>query len=275
MTAIKHNKKRNTAFLYKVLLMEASKALLNKEDQRRTKIVNFIKENFSANTAAGKELYLYQQIMEDTDIPPRLAKSYVQQLCENHSKIDKKKLFDEQTKIINKINNEIGSHVFENFVKDYRMLGTAYQMFNSPENKVKDKIKLQESVAAQMVSAAERNKKKLEPIDKITYNVYVKKFNEKFSELLNGPQKKLMKEYIYSVKDGGLSFKLLFTEEVERIREFLKEFLKEETDLDVSKEKIEKVVEKIESFKGRQLDDTLIKEVMVMQELVEELKKDD
>jgi len=38
----RHNKKRNTAFLYKILIMEASKALVEKKDSYRNKVVSII-----------------------------------------------------------------------------------------------------------------------------------------------------------------------------------------------------------------------------------------
>ena len=40
---IKHNKKRNTAFVYEALVREGTSAILQKDDERRNKIVLIIK----------------------------------------------------------------------------------------------------------------------------------------------------------------------------------------------------------------------------------------
>ena len=43
----KHNKKRNTAFVYESLVKEATVAILKNDYERRDKVVNIIKKHFN------------------------------------------------------------------------------------------------------------------------------------------------------------------------------------------------------------------------------------
>ena len=63
---MKHNKKRNTAFLFEVLIRELAKTMISKDEDRKKTIVSMIKENFKGNTLLAKDLDLYKSIL-DTD----------------------------------------------------------------------------------------------------------------------------------------------------------------------------------------------------------------
>ena len=41
---IRHNKKRNTAFVYEILVKEATVAILKKDTKRRNNVINIIKK---------------------------------------------------------------------------------------------------------------------------------------------------------------------------------------------------------------------------------------
>ncbi len=43
---MKHNKKRNTAFLYECLIKEITKAVVRKDSARKESIINIVKEHF-------------------------------------------------------------------------------------------------------------------------------------------------------------------------------------------------------------------------------------
>ena len=56
---LKHNKKRNTAFLYEALIKELTKTIIHKEESKKEKIVLMIRESFNPKTLLGQELLLY------------------------------------------------------------------------------------------------------------------------------------------------------------------------------------------------------------------------
>ena len=63
---MKHNKKRNTAFLYETLLREGTKAAIEKDIQKTKLIKNFILEHFNKNTEMYKELDLFNSLKENS-----------------------------------------------------------------------------------------------------------------------------------------------------------------------------------------------------------------
>ena len=55
---MRHNKKRNTAFLYETLVKELTKSVVKKQHQRKERVIQIIKENFNKNTPLHRELQL-------------------------------------------------------------------------------------------------------------------------------------------------------------------------------------------------------------------------
>ena len=61
---LKHNKKRNTAFIYEALVREIAKAVVRKDDNRKNLIIKIMKEHFAPNNILAKELQLYKALEE-------------------------------------------------------------------------------------------------------------------------------------------------------------------------------------------------------------------
>ena len=55
-----HNKKRNTAFLYEMLIKELTKAAIKKDFEKRASVMKIIETFFSKDTILGKELKIYK-----------------------------------------------------------------------------------------------------------------------------------------------------------------------------------------------------------------------
>ena len=50
----KHNKKRNTAFIYEALVREVIRQTIKKNTPQRNKAIKILKENFGKNSEAKK-----------------------------------------------------------------------------------------------------------------------------------------------------------------------------------------------------------------------------
>ena len=59
---MKHNKKRNTAFIYETLSRELTKAIVDKNDNKKKVVLAIIKEGFGNDTTLAKELTLYKTL---------------------------------------------------------------------------------------------------------------------------------------------------------------------------------------------------------------------
>ena len=67
---MKHNKKRNTAFIFEVLIRELTKAIVDKNGKKKQIIITLIKENFKSNTALARDLELYKTLLDTKNIEP-------------------------------------------------------------------------------------------------------------------------------------------------------------------------------------------------------------
>ena len=65
---MKHNKKRNTAFLYECLIRELTKAIIKEDKIKQTKVKGLLREFFSKGKALGKELDLYKSLLESKEL---------------------------------------------------------------------------------------------------------------------------------------------------------------------------------------------------------------
>jgi hypothetical protein len=59
---IKHNKKRNTAFVYEALIREGTSAILQKDEKRKQTIVDIIKEHFKNGSILKSDLECYRSL---------------------------------------------------------------------------------------------------------------------------------------------------------------------------------------------------------------------
>ena len=113
----KHNKKRNTAFLYESLVYELSKNVVQKNAKAKNQILSILKEFFKKGTALREELELYKSIYETEKVDIYLADKIIQEAKKVYKNSPiKRRIFKEQTKLINTINKEGKSSVFKNFV---------------------------------------------------------------------------------------------------------------------------------------------------------------
>lgn len=274
---MKHNKKRNTAFLYEVLVKEATERLYVKNDIKSySDVISLIREMSSKGEMAA-ELKLYLALRNQVKTKT-VARSILSDVLAERLKIDNKKLFNEQTNFISKMNNVVGQEIFNTFIGDYRSIGNLYHLFNNySEMDIKSRNVLKESVIHSMVESQKDVKSVMEPVDTITYNILVKKFNEKYSGVLSESQKELIVNYIVSGDDEN-SFKVYLGEEVERLSGRLAEAIVTKEDITSDPEMIQKgkeILGVLEEFKTKRYDTKMIEGLMKIQKLIEEIDRED
>lgn len=270
---LKHNKKRNTAFVYEALVRELTESVVKNNKNKQNKIVSIIKEHFAGDSVLKEELSLYKSIYETKEIAKSTAEKIVFQVKEKHDSLDKKKLFQEQSALINKINRTLSTKVYNNFVPNYKTIASVYSIFQDALP-VKDRVLLEENIVDQMSSSAEQAKDIQQPIDTLTYATFVSKFNEEYAEVLNENQKALLGNYISSFSDNGIELKVYLNEEIGRLKEGL---LKAKTIQEISsdeklKEKLEEVYNILDNTKNKEIDTETVEIILNTQQLLEELE---
>jgi len=271
---IKHNKKRNTAFIYESLIREATVAIIKKDDTKRQKVINVIKEYFSADSALKKDLECYQSLYTHQDLNKDISERILFETKMQRKMINPQQIFDEQTKLINVVNKEISPSVFSNFVPNYKTLATIAQMFSDKVDP-KNKVLLENKIVSNMCLTKEESSFD-QQIDKNVYNVFARKFNDKYNNTLLENQKNLLNYYVNSFTDNALSLKVFLNEEITTLKEKLIEAknlpeIKEDEEMLI---KTDSVVEKLESFNGTEISEDILLTVLKTQNLVEEIYTD-
>ena len=275
MTKQKHNKKRNTAFLYEALVREMTKAVVSKDKGRKDKVVDILKESFSSSKILGKELRLYQTLLESTALSSVTAEKLLYKIREAYSDLDQDEIYNAQSSVINRINKEIGPDVYNNFVPNYKSIATVSQLFgvDSTAVGIKRGVILEQQILETMTSnVIEEAATEMKPIDNIVFKTFTSKFNEIYAEGLLSEQKELLNRYILSFS-SDTDIKIYLNEELGRLYTALQGALNtEEVKSDQSMaESTNSVIQMIEQFKNTPIDKNLVEKVLKIQNLVHEI----
>jgi hypothetical protein len=274
MAKFKHNKKRNSAFIYEALIQELTRAVLDKNIQKQHEIKTIIKESFNRNTESYKELKLYKAITETNGISGQVAERVLNEVKLRHQNIDKDKLLQEQNVILKKIKKNFENDVFSNFVPNYKNLASISQIF-SQNITVKSKVLLEKNIVDTM-TVDNQKEAELKPIDNLVFKSFTKRFNEEYGDKLLQEQKELLTRYITSFDNNGIELKVYLEEEIGRLKEAVKKsFDTEEIQQDQTMQtNANKVLEMLESYKARKPDQQMIQEISKIQSLVREFQQD-
>ena len=271
---LRHNKKRNTAFLYETLVKELTKSVVNNNLKRKDTVLSILKEHFSKNSILGKELQLYKDVIGSKGLDFHTAEKILYESKMVYwTGFKNEKVYDEQSEVISKVNKDLSKSVFSNFIPNYKSVATISQIFNFSSGP-KEKVLLERKIVLGLTKVqVEVQKEALKPLDELVYSTFVKKFNEKYGALLE-EQKKLLYTYVMSVNDNGLQLRSFLNEELYRLREGVESHLAATapSENDVLTSKMKGVVNRMNSYRGTPITESLIQEVMKIQELVKELE---
>jgi len=268
---MKHNKKRNTAFLYEAIIKELTKAALRSDKESKLIATSILKEHFGSNSILAKELSLYRTICDTQKVNKNTAERILSEVKRVYHSLGQEEIYDEQTEVIGKINKGLSKNVFNNFVSNYKTLATISQMF-SGKTAINKKIMLEQKIIDRMSSDYETYQV-MKPIDNVTYNIFVQKFNEKYGDSLNESQKTLLSKYIVLSSENSVEFKIYINEEIQRLKNVVKAIQKrKEVLLDESlSDKNKEVFDVLKGFKEQQISDDMIKKILKIQALAPEV----
>jgi len=265
---LNHNKKRNTAFLYEVLIKELSVATINNNNLKKQEVLETLKRYFGKNRILNQELNIYKAFSGVENLEKNTVDKILVEAKRQFRQLDRRKIHSVQSKLINEINKNFGKDSWDIFVANFKDLATINQILNQKTNP-RDQILLEEKLYANLNSLPVEEKP-IQEIDSLTVKKFVDKFNDEYTEKLNENQRKLLNKYITSYRDDGLDFKLFLYEEIDRLKNTLND-KKTKADKQLS-ENLNKVVEKIKNYNTRAVDKGFISEVLAVQSLVEELE---
>lgn len=273
---LKHNKKRNTAFLYESLVRELIKNVMRKDEAKKQTTIELMKRYFHAGSPLGKELKLYKALYETTNLQPIDAEKLLHEAKMayfGYGFASPQQIHDEQSQLIAAVNKKLSPEVFSNFVPNYKSLATIQQIF-SKEASLPSRIMLERKVLDDLCSKkpiVEQKEEKVKLNDLIVKTA-IKTFNKKY-EGLNENQKKLISKFVTRDEETEPELRFFVAEEFSRIKDKLSKSLnlKEFSEDKLMKEKANKTLSLITETIKKEIDEESVALLLKLQELEKEL----
>jgi len=111
------------------------------------------------------------------------AEKMIYRAKEAYAKLNKKEIFQEQSKVISKINKQIKAPVFSNFVPNYKSFATISQIFNDRVS-MKQKVIMEQQIVDLLCDEKNKNTQQMKPVDNLVVKSFIKNFNDQYTGLL-------------------------------------------------------------------------------------------
>jgi hypothetical protein len=242
-----------------------------------------IKQSFNERTELGKELALYNILINKKFNYDKKADYFINEVISERKNLNNSILKREKYNLIKEIKNNYDLQKFlSSKVRNYSAYASIYKLFEynniSPIEKTESHFNLVEHVTTSNKTNIESSLSASLPKDEdlriITYQTLLEKFNAKHSNL-NYPQKSLLRAYINNVSNVN-SLKEYIAVVIPVIKKELKQHSNKLTDK-VVKIKLTEAINSIDTFcgtgKSKIVKDNVVVQTMRYMELLKELKK--
>ena len=277
---VKHPKIKNTGILFELLTRQITADILNSGKSAAIKI---IKTYFKENTELGKEIQLYNILVNKNFKSETRASYLVDAVVKSRKKINFSQLRREKYNLIKEIKENYNlTDFFNSRISNYRVFASIYKLFStenislSPDVETDSRYTVIEHITQRKITSKEKVvfseefKGQDDDLRLLSYQILVDKFNQKYSSL-NSAQRKLLKEYINNVSNTN-SLREYVDSEVSKVTKVLKTYLPRIEDK-VTKIKLTEAINQIKKLKvGKIVKDKQIVGLMRYYELVKELK---
>lgn len=226
---LKHNKLRNPAILFELLVRQITTDTLN---NRESKSVNILKRHYN-NTQIAKEFKIYKTLYEAKNLSEAKASILINSAIQAHSKLNKTTLRKAKYDLIADIKENYNlEEFFKSKVNNYKTLASIYMLFETVNSDIADPEVESKYRFTIMESICENPNKNLKDTlleeynsyDKgtrsLVYKLFIQKFNEKYSGL-DDNQKSLLKEYITNISTSD-SLREYVNSEITKVKKDIK-----------------------------------------------------
>jgi len=282
---IKHSKIRNTGLLFEFLVRQITVDILDKRE--KSKAIKLIKTRFNENTELGKELAMYNVVINKKFDSDKKADYFINEVVKQRNLLNNSILKREKYNLIKtlKENYDI-KKMLSSSVKNYKIYASIYKLFEYAEKLTADEKTESHFNLVEHITTNNVNTKLSETVGGtplptnpdlriLTYKTLLEKFNQKYTKL-NLTQKKLLREYINNISNTN-SLKDTIKEIVKGLKKDLKNHSKKLQDK-VVQIKMNEVLNSIDKFcgisnKSEKVKDEYVVQTMRYLELLKELKK--
>lgn len=280
MTTIKHNKIKNTEFLFECLSRQVTSDILN--DVKDSPALKIIKEHFKKGSVLNQELELYKALSSKAITETNKIDYLVDSVGKLRKKISNRELRNAKYNIVKAIKEHYDvNQIFKTRIKDYKTVASIYKFFESLSTEVQPleetniRFNMIENLTILPTQGKKKNKfesfsKQDADIRLLAYKMLVDKFNSKYSTLTES-QRNLLKQYINNISNTN-SFKEYIISEVSEIQKELKSYLPKIDD-NVVKIKLKEAIKISDNYKkGQVVKDSQVVGMMRFYKLIDEIR---
>lgn len=232
MEKIKHNKRRNSAILFEMLIRHSVSCLTEDKKDEVAKTLNVIKKFFSKGTPLSEELKAFRTLLNSHVKSPETAQKILSEVCKFTKTLSAKNIDKQKSLLLKEINYHLDAKtIFGYRIPEYRTYATVQVLFNNARTKGNpldnvEKYKLEESIVERLTKGKiEENTDMLKVNPKhseLVHRFATKRFTEKYQSVLSEDQKLLLTRYAASLlSESDKSFKNYLAAEVEKIKQSL------------------------------------------------------
>ena len=130
---LKHSMIRNTGLLYEFLLRQITSDILDNKKIKSNKSISVIKEFFNNKTELGKELSLYNILLNKKYKSDKKAEFFVNEVISERKKINNSTLRREKYNLIKSLKENYDLNKFlSSKINDYKVYASIYKSGGSP-----------------------------------------------------------------------------------------------------------------------------------------------
>lgn len=231
----KHNKKRDTAILFEMLVRHATASLMEDKKDVVAKTMGIIKKFFRKGSPLNEELRAFRILLNSHVKSPETAKKVLSEVCEFTKSLSSKNIDKQKSLLIKEINHNLDAkQLFSYRIPEYRTYATAQILFNDSRSKRTplenvERIQLEEQIIERLTGGKVTESAdflKVNPKHSQMINKFVtKRFVEKYQKVLSEDQKTLLTRYAINLlsEGGDKQFNLFISEQIEKIKKSLSE----------------------------------------------------
>ena len=280
---VKHSKYKNTGLMFEFLMRQITSDVLNNKEN--SVALNLIKKRFSENTELGKELALYNLLINEKFKSDKQADYFISEVLKNRDMLNISNLRREKYNVIKMIKENYNvNRFFSSEIPNYRVYASAYKLFEyssnlSPNDKTESYFNILEHVTTEplkddiKLNPTMKTLKEDEDLRILTYKIVLEKFNTKYSGLSKN-QTTLLRNYINNISNTN-SLKEYIESRIPSVKKELKTYIPKVKNK-IVKIKLKEAINSIDKFcsigRGSVVKDSSVVQMMRYYELLKELK---
>ncbi len=275
---LKHNKKTNAGIVFEQLLATTTRLAASGNVNEARFVMSIIKNHFAPQTNLGKERKLIDAITSPQFSSKEEAVQVFEETLKEAATINPKELEREKQALITSVNKNLGQGLYNIKISKYKDMASAQILFNEARNGFvyttpQERVQAKNTLLESMTKKVSEDEEEKIIVDNLTLKLAVKKFNKKYSKMLNEDQQEVLKAYMmYKASNNSSELESMLKKKVSKISTSMNLYKNNKNCTEVS-EMLTEAIDKISQFDASNINEESVYEVMRYFDLVEDLEK--